>query len=354
VEMFSKEFYAVAKPLFQRLAGAGQKCLTVSINDRPWNQQTYDAYGTMIEWIKQADGSWKYDYTKFDEYVKFGEECGIATQINCYSMVPWGNKFYYIDGATGDRKSFSAKPGSKEYTEFWTPFLKDFAAHLKKTGRLEKTCIAMDERELQDLLNVLKLVKTHAPKLKIALAANHNLEKVAPDTFDYCFSIGCARKIRESFTTPRRAKGQKTTFYVCCGPMRPNTFPFSPPAESVWLSWYASERRFDGFLRWAYAHWNRNPLETTDYGNWPTGDCWLVYPGNRSSIRFERLREGIQDFEKLRIVRAALTEAGDTKSIAKIDTMLKKFNAVPSPAQVALDVNAAKALLNTFSRKLAK
>ncbi len=352
VEMFSKEFYAVAKPLFQRLAGAGQKCLTVSINDRPWNQQTYDAYGTMIEWIKQPGGTWKYDYTKFDEYVKFGEECGIASQINCYSMVPWGNVFHYLDGATGDRKSFSARPGTKEYTAFWTPFLKDFAKHLKKTGRLKKTGIAMDERHLNDLLEVIKLVKAHAPELKIALAANKNLEAVAPSTFDYCFSIGTARKIGAKFTTPRRAKGQKTTFYVCCGPMRPNTFPFSPPAESAWLSWYASARQFDGFLRWAYAHWNRNPLETTDYGNWPTGDAWFVYPGNRSSIRFERLRDGIQDFEKLRIVRAALVEKGDSKSIKTIDKMLERFNKVPSPAQVAIDVNAAKKLLNTLSRTL--
>lgn len=354
VEMFSKEFYAVARPLYQRLAGAGQKCLTVSINDRPWNQQTYDAYGTMVKWIKQADGSWKYDYSKFDEYVAFGEACGIASQVNCYSMVPWGNRFFYIDGVTGDRKSFSANPGTKAYSEFWTPFLKDFVKHLRETGRLDKTCIAMDERSLKDLTEVIKLIKAHAPEMKIALAANHNLETVAPNTHDYCFSIGCAQKIGADFTSPRRAKGQKTTFYVCCGPMRPNTFPFSPPAESVWLSWYASERRFDGFLRWAYAHWNRNPLETTDYGNWPTGDCWFVYPGNRSSIRFERLREGIQDFEKHRILRAALTKGGDSAAIRQLDEMLARFNSVPSPQQVADDVNAAKSLLNKLSRKQAK
>ena len=355
VEMYSEEFYAVARPLFQRLANAGQKCLTVSINDLPWKQQTFDAYRSMIDWIKQPDGTWTYDYRKFDEYVAFGEECGIVGQINCYSMVPFrGYDFYYLDGVTGDRKKISAKPGSAGYAELWTPFLKDFSRHLKETGRLGKTCIAMDERPLHDLQEVIKLVKTQAPEMKIALAANHNLEEIADDTFDYCFYIGKARNIGVDYTNPRRAKGQKTTFYVCCGPNRPNTFTFSPPAESVWLGWYAAERRFDGFLRWAYAHWGSNPLENTDYGAWPTGDAWLVYPGNRSSIRFERLREGIQDFEKLRILRAALTEAGDSQSINAIDKMLSRFNTVPAPEKVIEDVNAAKELLNQLSKEVSK
>lgn len=354
VEMYSDEFYAIAKPLFERLANAGQKCLTVSINDLPWKQQTFDAYRSMIDWIKQPDGTWKYDYTKFDEYVAFGEACGIIGQINCYSMVPFrGYDFYYLDGTTGDRKQVSAKPGTDAYAELWAPFLKDFSRHLKQSGRLKKTYVAMDERPLNDLLEVVKLVKEHAPEMKIALAADHNLEEVAGDTSDYCFSIKNARNIGESFTAARRAKGQKTTFYVCMVPGRPNTFIFSPPSESAWLGWHAAERRFDGFLRWAYAHWNRDPLETTDYGAWPAGDAFLVYPGNRSSVRFERLREGIQDFEKLRIVRAALTAAGDTESIEKIDEMLSKFDMVPSREQVAIDVNDAQALLNQISRGLA-
>ncbi|HEY5368179.1 MAG TPA: DUF4091 domain-containing protein [Hanamia sp.] len=43
---------------------------------------------------------------------------------------------------------------------------------------------------------------------------------------------------------------------------------------------------------------------------WPSGDTYFVYPGGRSSIRFERLREGIQDYEKFKILRAQLEKAG--------------------------------------------
>ncbi len=64
------------------------------------------------------------------------------------------------------------------------------------------------------------------------------------------------------------------------------------------------------------------------YVRWPAGDCLLVYPGPRSTIRFERLREGIADFEKIRIVREIFGQRRDakaTESLARLDAVLKRF-----------------------------
>ena len=41
---------------------------------------------------------------------------------------------------------------------------------------------------------------------------------------------------------------------------------------------------------------------------WPAGDTYLVYPGGESSVRFEKLREGIVDFEKIRLLRTMLAD----------------------------------------------
>ncbi len=356
VEPFSKEFYTLYRPLLERLGDAGQKCLTTTINRRSWNQQTYDAYESMIQWIKQPDGSWKYDYTLFDQWVAFGESCGIASQINCYSMIPWGYTYYYVDGKTGDRQSIKAKPGSKEFEALWRPFLKDFAGHLRKTGRFEKATIAMDERHLEDLVEVTNLVQSIAPGMKIALAANRNLESIAPKTYDYCFAIFTANNIGRDFTDARRAKGQKTTFYVCTGPERPNTFVYSPLAESNWMGWFAYAHGFDGFLRWAYAHWGENPLQSVDHGPWQAGDTMFVYPGNRSSIRFERLRDGIEDYEKLRIILAQLERQGNTSAIREFENIFKHFDYshLPHPEQITSDVNLGRMLLHKYSRQSVK
>ena len=47
---------------------------------------------------------------------------------------------------------------------------------------------------------------------------------------------------------------------------------------------------------------------------WPSGDAYLVYPFAQSSIRFERIREGIQDFEKIRILREAILRGSSSHS----------------------------------------
>lgn len=72
VEPFSREHYDLLRPILTELAQAGQKTLTTSIVEKPWNQQTFDPYASMIKHIKRGDGTWSFDYTLFDEYVKFG------------------------------------------------------------------------------------------------------------------------------------------------------------------------------------------------------------------------------------------------------------------------------------------
>ena len=348
--MWSPEHWAKLKEVLTLAAGAGQKCLTASIVNRPWGGQTQDAFGSMISPTRKADGTWTYDYAVFDRWVTFGLACGIDRQINCYSMVPWGNNLYYHDAASGKVVKITAKPGSKAYNDYWAPLLKDFSAHLKAKGWFEKTTIAMDERHLDDMKNMIALVDRVSPGMGITLAANKNLRSIIGRVRDYCFAI----KFRPdpALNLKRAAEGRQTTFYVCCNPRRPNTFPFSPPAESTWLGWNAAAQRYTGFLRWAFCSYNIDPLKTTDYPrrSWPTGDCFLIYPGPRSSIRFERLREGIQDYEKIRLIREVLEtrrQAGKG-GLAKLDAMLK---GVVNRDHTNV-VNQAKKALEALSREV--
>jgi len=63
---------AKMKEVLSLAADAGQKCLTVSILDKPWGGQTYDAFGSMIQTVRKADGTYAYDYSIFDKYVELG------------------------------------------------------------------------------------------------------------------------------------------------------------------------------------------------------------------------------------------------------------------------------------------
>lgn len=342
VPLWSEEHWRLLEPHLRLLAEAGQKCLTTSIIRRPWGTQTYDPYESMIGWCHRADGTWSYDYSIFDRYVELGRRCGITDSINCYTL----SSPQYLEEATGDYTT-----GGYPLQEIWRPFLKDFLAHLQAKGWLGRTAIAMDEWPLERMRPMIDFVREAAPGLKIALAGSNEPE-LADKIDDWCVFI--SPPLEPKLAQERAARNRPTTFYVCCGPGRPNTFTFSPPAEAAWLGWYAAAQGYSGLLRWAYDSWVQEPLYDTSYVTWPAGDCFLVYPGARSSVRFERLREGIQEYEKVRIVREKLaprSDQGAHEALLALDAALANFRydrVQKEPAAEA--VNAARAALEAAAR----
>lgn len=324
VPLWSEAHFEAMRPVMRMLAEAGQKSVTATIMSRPWNGQTEDAFGSMVTKIRRIDGTWLYDYTIFDRWVEFMFSLGIDRQINCYSMIPWALQFDYIDQATTSPATFQAAPGSEEYNEYWGAFIADFARHLKAKGWFEKTMIAMDERPLESMQAVLGLIRKIEPAFKISLAGNYH-EPVIYDIVDFSETFSGKREFPESAKAKRKELGLTTTFYTCCAEAHPNMFVISDPDEAAWLGWFAQAEGYDGYLRWAYNSWTLDPLTDTRFRTWPAGDCFVVYPGGRGSVRFSKLTEGIQDFEKVRILRAQWQKEGNEAKLAQLTEVLKPF-----------------------------
>ncbi|MBR7004900.1 MAG: DUF4091 domain-containing protein [Bacteroidales bacterium] len=348
VPLWSKEHFDCMRPIMEHLASAGQKVITTSIFQHPWNSQTEDPFESMVGKFKGLDGTWRYDYTVFDRWVEFMMSCGITQQIDCYSILPWHLTFEYFDSALNCTVTKKMEPGSKEYEDYLLPFLTDFAKHLKAKGWFEKTCIAMDERPKDLLEHAYAIVYKAEKNFKIEGAVNYFGPEVAERMYDISFLF------REALLTPEQlsshlAKGNKVTIYTCCNPQRPNTFIDSNPSESAFLGWFVASVGYSGYLRWAYNSWVKDPCVDARFRTWRAGDCYLVYPDG-SSIRMERLIEGIQDYEKIRILRESL----DTKKTAQLEAQLLKFQQIDwdtvSDSEVSKLVNDSKALIRSFEK----
>lgn len=338
VPLWSEAHFEAMRPVMRMLAEAGQKSVTATIMSRPWNGQTEDAFGSMVTKIRRIDGTWLYDYTIFDRWVEFMFSLGIDRQINCYSMIPWALQFDYIDQATSSPATFQAAPGSEEYNEYWGAFIADFARHLKAKGWFEKTMIAMDERPLESMQAVLGLIRKIEPAFKISLAGNYH-EPVIYDIVDFSETFSGKQEFPESAKTKRKELGLTTTFYTCCAEAHPNMFVISNPDEAAWLGWFAQAEGYDGYLRWAYNSWTIDPLTDARFRTWPAGDCFVVYPGGRGSVRFSKLVEGIQNFEKVRILRSRWQETGNEAKLGQLTGILKSFT-----SETVLAEGPAKAL----------
>lgn len=324
VPLWSQRHFDLMRPTMELLAAAGQKVITCSVINKPWNGQTFDPFESMVGKTKELDGTWRYDYTVFDRWVEFMMSCGITEQIDCYTLVPWHYKFDYYDRATNNVRYLSCKPGEPAYRDFILPFLKDLSRHLREKGWFERTYIAMDERPAAQMDAAYKVIQEADPEFKVEGAANYSVESESADRIDD-LSVGVHYKLLQGEAlAKRKARGQKITFYTCCSSECPNTFTFSQPAEATYLCLHALACGYDGYLRWAYNSWSPQPNQSSRYRSkdWASGDCYLVYPGG-SSIRFERLTEGIQTFEKIRLLRPEL----NLKQAKDLDEMLRYFNA---------------------------
>ena len=352
LEMWSDEHFEAIRQQMQLLAEAGQKVITTTLNRDPWGSQTFDDYEDMIIWTKAKDGSWSFDYTVFDRYVELMMGLGIDKQINCYSMLPWNNRMNWYEN--NNFKVSSVSPKSARYEEMWGAFLTDFVRHLKEKGWCGITNIATDERSPEEMEIVIRLIEKYAPELGFAMADNHASYRRIPNIRD------CSVAQRQLYLTQeeideRRAKGHVTTFYVCCSTYFPNSFTYSQPWESELLNWHAISKDYDGQLRWAYNSWPDRPEYDSRFRTMASGDTYQVYPYARTSMRFERMIDGIEDYEKIRILRA---KYADKKEV--LAPLEKKLNEMAGMKLTDTNLpwhrtlQEAKALLYSISKELAE
>jgi hypothetical protein len=146
--------------------------------------------------------------------------------------------------------------------------------------------------------------------------------------------------------TPRKAAGERFWWYVCTVPKAPHVGLFIDHAGvemRTWL-WQTWAHGVDGILVWATNYWSSgaaypgslqdpyaDPMSWQSTYNapvgtrrpWGNGDGRFLYPppeatgsaarpvlaGPVESVRWEMLRDGIEDYEYLALLRRALTEA---------------------------------------------
>ncbi|HEX3385309.1 MAG TPA: glycoside hydrolase domain-containing protein, partial [Mucilaginibacter sp.] len=120
---------------------------------------------------------------------------------------------------------------------------------------------------------------------------------------------------------------------------------------------YASAYGYSGFLRWAYDAWPQDPNRDARHGGWAAGDCYLVYPGANSGIRFEKLREGISDYEKIRIIKEKAAVSADKKCRELLTKLNDHMNTLANETKFSEDtlkmqVSEGQELIRELSNRL--
>ena len=202
----------------------------------------------------------------------------------------------------------------------------------------------MDERPSEAMRAAFETIMSVEPEFKVSLAGNWHPE-IAGNLYDYC--VAFRQNMPCSEREKRRVQGKVSTYYTCCAERYPNIFTVSPLAEAVWIPWHALAKGYDGYLRWAYNHWTADPLNDTRFRTWTAGDCYCIYPEGRSSLRFDKLVEGIQDYEKARILMDRWTASSDEARLKAMNEALAAFDYETITAEGAMEaVRTVKNIIN--------
>jgi hypothetical protein len=113
----------------------------------------------------------------------------------------------------------------------------------------------------------------------------------------------------------RIQNGHEVWFYTCLFPRGRymNRLIDFPLIKTRLLHWFNFRQNLTGFLHWGGNFWPPEPLKDTqpvinmNETYLPAGDAFIVYPDSArrsfySSIRLESMREGIEDYELLRVL----------------------------------------------------
>lgn len=322
IAAWSDAHFEMLRPFYSYLADMGQKAISAHIKEQALGGPS------MIRWTKNTNNSWSYDYTNFERFVNFMVSLGIQKQINCFSLIGWNeHEIPYYDEASGTIKKLDAPISSTVYNERWNHFLTAFKTYLEGKGWFDKTILYMDEVSETKMTQVVNLIQNNSPSWKIGLT---HVKQVSTELKSKIYDVsgglvaaandGLANKVR--------------TFYTSCSEIFPNNYVTleAKPAEMAWMGWYAAQNNFDGYLRWAFDFWkSSDPFDET-YGGNTAGDFSMVYRASNSnpnrlirSIRSELLREGIQDFEKIKILKRDFSTTS-AQRLEVLQTWLKRFD----------------------------
>jgi hypothetical protein len=233
-----------------------------------------------------------------------------------------------------------------EYPLMFDSYCRQMQAHLTEKGWLDEAFVYWFDEPSPDQY---AFVKNGFDKLKKASPGINRMltEQPEPPLYGgpniYCV---VSYLYKHEIAEQRRAQGDKFWWYICTGPKAPycTLFIDHPGTElRVWL-WQSWQRNIEGILIWQSNYWTsdaaypdpdqpQNPYEdpmgwvsgySTPKGTkktWGNGDGRFIYPpeaaadahptepvldGPVDSIRWEMLRDGIEDYEYLAILKRLL------------------------------------------------
>lgn len=282
------------------------------------------------------EGNYTFNFTRFDKEAELFDSYGVLERIEgghlAWRSGNWNSPFFVEVPLPDNEESQKLQTGinpmkvengvrfvmlpiddprTKNFLDQFLPALKE---HLSEKGWLDRYMQHIaDEptsKNSDSYRKISNYVKRHLPDVKILDAVLTSKELAG--TIDVWVPVLDVLHRDHQFYLDLQKNGKELWFYTCVMPRGnyANRFIEQPLIQTRLLHWINFKYDAVGFLHWGLNYWEKDQLNTDasrDRGRLPAGDNCIIYPGYRklySSIRFEAMRDGIDDYQLLKLVEA--------------------------------------------------
>ena len=270
----------------------------------------------------------RYDFANFDRWVETFRRAGAIGYIEGGHLLGRSGESYEgsIEIPTfqlvGDQiRKESLPPDDPRVEQFLASFLGALNAHLEEKGwKSIYFQHILDEAhgpEPPYYKKFAEVVRRYLPGIPTmdAVDAAHMPDELQENCDIWVPQLG---RFDEQMDLLRRRieNGREVWFYTCLVPNGRylNRLLDYPLLKVRLLHWLNFRHNLVGFLHWGGNYWTPEPMKDTqpvinaNTTLLPPGDAFIMYPDRAnksvlSSIRFEAMREGIEDYELLRLLK---------------------------------------------------
>lgn len=280
-------------------------------------------------------GKLAYDFTNFDRWVETFQQAGAIGYIEGSHLLDRAGSydapllvptFQVVDGKP---QKLSLPPDDSRVEAFLSGFLSSLDAHLKERGwetfYFQHVLDEAHGSEIPYYGRYAALVHHQMPGIPTidAVDAAHMPEVLQTNCDVWVPQLGRFDD-QMPLIDQRIQSGRSVWFYTCLYPQKRylNRLMDFPLIKVRLLHWLDFRYGFTGFLHWGGNDWTPQPLLDTqpvidnNQELLPAGDAFIIYPDRehltvRSSIRFEAMRAGIEDYEMLGALKGRDPAAAD-------------------------------------------
>ena len=324
----SERFFPMLRLYAQNMAEHRQNVFRVSLN--------------LVRATRAAGGNLRFDFSEFDRWAQVFWDTGRMDLLETGFVAHHGeggwssreirlSSFSVKDETTGK----SEKLSGEEYLPQFLPALVD---HLRQKEWLDKTIFHICDEPAGHNVMVWReasdFVHRHAPELRRvdAIETPHCLDRLEI----WVPKLDHLATWQAAFEDAQR-QGNELWLYtvgIFQGGSLPNKTVDVPLIDSRLLHWLNYRYALKGYLHWGFNAWTDDPINAPGKHR---GDGWHVYPkpdGLLDSLRWEQMRNGIQDYECLWLLENKIAQIKATLSPRVADLIQPSRRGVEIASQV--------------------